>query len=90
MAFKCVTCTKEFKNIHALKSHQPKCCGRANAHGFDNPGRKLAQRMDVTEEEVVLEREELRERDDSEPGPARKRKSPQQVVLLKFTEKIDT
>jgi hypothetical protein len=91
MAVKCVTCTRKFQDIHALKSHQPKCRGRVNAHahGFDiqkreaiqkpknNSGRKLAQRMDVTEEEVVLERQELRERDDSEP--ARKRKNRHKV-----------
>jgi hypothetical protein len=75
-------CTREFKDIHALKSHQPKCKGRANAHGSDKPkkeekhkkklGRKLARRMDVTQEEVVLERQELRERDDSDDSePAR-------------------
>lgn len=83
MAVKCVTCTREFKDIHALKSHQPKCRGRADAHahGFENSGRKLSQRMDVAEEEVVLERQELRERDD-DSEPARKRKSPHKVVLL--------
>jgi hypothetical protein len=76
MALKCVTCTRLFKNIHALKSHQPKCHGRASAHahGFENPGRKLAQRMDVTEEEVVFEKQELRTRDDSEPARKRKRR----------------
>jgi hypothetical protein len=76
MAVKCVTCAREFKDIHALKSHQPKCRGRANAH---KPGWKLARRMDVTEEEVVLERQELREQDDS--GKVKKRKSRHKVSV---------
>ena len=64
MVVKCVTCTREFKDMHALKSHQPKCLGRAAAHarGF-KPRRKLTQRMDVTEEEVGLKRQELRDQD---------------------------
>jgi hypothetical protein len=89
MDVKCVTCTRKFKDIHALKSHQPKCRWRANAHiqGFrklkreakrkKRSGRKLAQGMDVTEEELALERQEIREREDSEP--ARKRKYRNQV-----------
>ena len=81
---KCVTCTREFKDTHALKSHQPKCLGRATAHarGFDKkaeqrikPRRKLTQRMDATEEEVGLERQELRDQDELEDLElARKRK----------------
>jgi len=84
MAIRCITCTREFQDIHALKSHQPKCRGRANAHahGFDNPGRKLAQRMDVTEEEVVLERQELREKADSEPARIRKSQSNVSVAQI--------
>jgi hypothetical protein len=83
-AKKCVTCTRQFINTHALKTHQPKCKGRANvhAHGLDKTeskkkGRKLAQHMNATEEEVASERQELRE---PEPGPARKRKSPFNVT----------
>lgn len=84
MDVKCVTCSKKFKDIHALKSHQPKCHGRANAHisGFgrlkgeakrkDSSGRKLARGMDVIEGELALERQEIRERDESEPPRKRK------------------
>jgi hypothetical protein len=88
MAVKCVTCTRSFKNIHALKSHQPKCRGRADAHiyGLDkrlgnregkqknNPGHKLARGIyhDVNGEEVAREREELRGQDVSEPERTRK------------------
>ena len=91
MTVKCVTCTREFKDTHALKSHQQKCWGRATAHarGFDKkanqrnrPGRKLAQHMDVTEEEVGLERQELRDQDASEDlEPVRKQKNQHEVSL---------
>jgi hypothetical protein len=92
MDVKCVTCTRKFIDIHALKSHQPKCRFRADAHfhGFrklkrerreakrkNSSGQKLAKGMDVTEEELALERQEIRERDKSEP--ARKRKNQPQV-----------
>jgi hypothetical protein len=92
MAVKCVTCTRKFKHLHALRSHQPQCRGRANAHthGFDkqkrkalpknNFGRKLSQLIDVTEEEIVQERQDLRDRDDSEPP--RKLKTRHKVNFL--------
>ena len=98
MAVKCVTCTRTFKNIHALKSHQPKCRGRSDAHnyGFDkrnreakreiNPGHKLAQRTDVNEEEVALEREELRGQDDSEPERKRKIRHEVSLYLMNLTD----
>ena len=82
MPVQCVTCAREFKDLHALKSHQPKCHGRPNAHarGFQKPKReplaksKLPQHhgMNVTNEEVVVGMQELGEGDGSEPvgGPA--------------------
>ena len=83
MVVKCVTCTREFKDTHALKSHQLKCLGHAaaHAHGF-KPGRKLTQRMDVTKEEVGLERQELRDQDVLEDLElVRKRKNQHKVSL---------
>ena len=57
---------KKFNDIHALKSHQPKCRDRTIAHidGFrrlkreekrkkKKTGRKIVQGIDITEEELV-------------------------------------
>lgn len=84
----CITCARQFIDTHALKSHQPKCKGRANvhAHGLHRTepkkklGRKLAHHMNATEEEVALERQELREHD--EPEPARKQKDQFNVSVI--------
>ena len=79
MVVKCVTCKRNFTHIHALKSHQPKCQGRPN-EGFGKQktsGRKLSQRIDVTEEEILLERQVLRDRE--ELDTLRKRKNRHKV-----------
>lgn len=82
MPVKCVSCKRNFKNLHALKSHQPKCRGQTTeGSGKQNiSGRKLAQRMDLTEEEIIQERQVLRDQDGSEP--VRKPKTRHKVNFL--------
>ena len=91
MDIKCVICKKKFNDIHALKTHQPRCRGLsiAHIHGFNRlkreskkkkrTGRKLGRGMDVSEEQLALERQDMREREEDDSGPARKRKNISQV-----------
>ena len=91
MDIKCIICTKKFNDIHALKTHQPRCRGRSTAHihGFNRlkreskkkkrTGRKLGRGMDVSEEQLALERQDMREREEDDSGPARKQKNISQV-----------
>jgi hypothetical protein len=77
MDVKCVTCTRKFKDRHALKSHQPKCRGRANALilGFRKVKWK-AKRNNSSGGNVA---QGMNEPDDSEPPRKRKKQSQAQV-----------
>ena len=97
----CITCDRKFQDTHALKSHQPKCSGRETMHQnglrFRGPKakhkpknisrRKLSKCTGGTEEEIILERQHLRDNTDVFE-PARKQIIRREVSTLWIPLKV--